>query len=120
MDDGTTALCVLAHGDKNLTIANAGDSRAVVIKKSGQALPLSFDHKPDRSDERERYFSVIVVLLLIHRRISSLGGSVVHWGVWRVEGKGSIVILCAVLNVIRCARGFQSHRRSNAQRLCNS
>ena len=54
MADGTTALCVLAHGDKSLTVANAGDSRAVVIQNNGQALPLSFDHKPDRSDERER------------------------------------------------------------------
>jgi len=71
IDDGTTALCVLAHGE-TLTIANAGDSRAVAVKVGGHTLPLSYDHKPDRSDERDR--------------ITELGGSVVHWGVWRVEG----------------------------------
>mmetsp|Transcript_12219 Transcript_12219/g.14812 ORF Transcript_12219/g.14812 Transcript_12219/m.14812 type:complete len:377 (+) Transcript_12219:234-1364(+) len=71
LDDGTTALCVLAHGD-TLTIANAGDSRAIAVKVNGQTMQLSYDHKPDRADERER--------------ITELGGSVIHWGVWRVEG----------------------------------
>jgi protein phosphatase 1L len=71
MDDGTTALVALAHG-KNITIANAGDSRALLVQFNGRVMPLSRDHKPDRNDERDR--------------IARLGGSVVHWGVWRVEG----------------------------------
>lgn len=49
-----------------------GDSRAILIQKNGKSLPLSSDHKPNRVDER--------------RRIDELGGSVVFWGVWRVEG----------------------------------
>jgi protein phosphatase 1L len=71
MDDGTTALAALAIG-KQLTIANTGDSRAILVKKNGKTMALSRDHKPDRNDERDR--------------IARLGGSVVHWGVWRVEG----------------------------------
>lgn len=71
MDDGTTALAALAIGNQ-LTIANTGDSRAVLVKKNGRTTALSRDHKPDRNDERDR--------------IARLGGSVVHWGVWRVEG----------------------------------
>ena len=71
MDDGTTATVLLAHGN-SIHVANAGDSRAVVVRKDSSTVPLSFDHKPDRADERER--------------IVRLGGSVVHWGVWRVEG----------------------------------
>ena len=55
-----------------LTVANAGDSRALLVKADGSVTSLSNDHKPDRLDERER--------------ISRLGGTVVHWGVWRVEG----------------------------------
>jgi len=71
LDDGTTALVALAHGSK-FTVANAGDSRAVLVQRNGRAMPLSQDHKPDRSDERDR--------------IARLGGTVIHWGVWRVEG----------------------------------
>eukprot|EP00512_Aurantiochytrium_limacinum_P008899 CAMPEP_0171552810 /NCGR_PEP_ID=MMETSP0960-20121227/8575_1 /TAXON_ID=87120 /ORGANISM="Aurantiochytrium limacinum, Strain ATCCMYA-1381" /LENGTH=381 /DNA_ID=CAMNT_0012102395 /DNA_START=298 /DNA_END=1443 /DNA_ORIENTATION=+ len=71
MDDGTTALVALAHGN-TFVVANAGDSRAVLVQRNGHVLPLSKDHKPDRNDERDR--------------IAKLGGSVVHWGVWRVEG----------------------------------
>jgi len=71
MDDGTTAIVAMCNG-KHWTIANAGDSRAIMVQKSGRTMPLSRDHKPDRSDERDR--------------IARLGGSVIHFGVWRVEG----------------------------------
>ena len=70
-DDGTTALSMVAEGD-TLHVANAGDCRALVVRKSGEAIPLSSDHKPNRPDER--------------KRIADLGGRVVLWGVWRVEG----------------------------------
>lgn len=70
----------------------AGDSRCVLVQRSGKAVPLSTDHKvlacslalplaqhtdclalqPDRPEERER--------------ITSRGGQVVFWGVWRTQG----------------------------------
>jgi serine/threonine protein phosphatase PrpC len=70
-EDGTTAVVVLAQGDE-IFVAHAGDSRAVLVHRSGQVSVLTSDHKPNRPDER--------------RRIQELGGSVVFWGVWRVEG----------------------------------
>jgi protein phosphatase 1L len=68
---GTTALVMLAHGDE-VAVASVGDSRAVLLKKDGSVCALSVEHKPDRLDERER--------------IARAGGTVEHWGVWRVEG----------------------------------
>ena len=70
-DDGTTATVVYANG-RDITCANVGDSRAILVLRNGDTVPLSIDHKPNRKDERER--------------IEALGGSVSLWGVWRVEG----------------------------------
>ena len=70
-EDGTTAICLMVRGDR-LTVANVGDSRAILVKRNGEVVPLSRDHKPNCADEQAR--------------ISSRGGRVVHWGVWRVEG----------------------------------
>jgi serine/threonine protein phosphatase PrpC len=42
------------------------------VKKNGSFVALSEDHKPDRNDET--------------KRINDLGGRVIHWGRWRVEG----------------------------------
>jgi serine/threonine protein phosphatase PrpC len=68
----------------------AGDSRAIIVQKGGKVAPLSDDHKvsslltpccnsgalklpqPSRADEK--------------KRIEDLGGKVVFWGRWRVEG----------------------------------
>lgn len=50
IDDGTTAIAVLSIG-RTLHIANAGDSRAVLVQRNGAALALSSDHKPNRPDE---------------------------------------------------------------------
>lgn len=71
LDDGTTALCAVVS-ESTITVANTGDSRALLVKRNWSSEPLSIDHKPNRVEERER--------------ITKLGGSVVHWGVWRVEG----------------------------------
>lgn len=70
-DDGTTATVVYCNGN-DVTCANVGDSRAILVLRNGDTIPLSVDHKPNRKDERER--------------IEALGGSVTLWGVWRVEG----------------------------------
>ncbi|KAL3137661.1 hypothetical protein ABBQ38_004936 [Trebouxia sp. C0009 RCD-2024] len=69
-DDGCTAVTAVLVG-QNLVVANVGDSRAV-LSKGGQAYPLSEDHKPNRTDERQR--------------IESAGGVVVWAGTWRVGG----------------------------------
>ncbi|KAF3333234.1 putative protein phosphatase 2C 52 [Carex littledalei] len=69
-DDGSTACAVILVGDQ-LYVANVGDSRAV-ISKGGKEIPLSEDHKPNRSDER--------------KRIEDAGGIVIWTGTWRVGG----------------------------------
>lgn len=69
--DGTTA-CACALVGKKVICCNAGDSRAIIIKRDGSVVALSEDHKPDRDDET--------------KRINDLGGRVIHWGRWRVEG----------------------------------
>ncbi|KAL8095770.1 putative protein phosphatase 2C 76 isoform X1 [Apium graveolens] len=69
-DDGSTASTAVLVGN-HLYVANVGDSRTV-ISKSGQAIPLSEDHKPNRSDER--------------KRIEDAGGVVMWAGTWRVGG----------------------------------
>jgi len=49
---GTTACVALVQGEK-LTVANAGDTRAVLCR-GGKAIRLSFDHKPKVPSEKER------------------------------------------------------------------
>uniref|UniRef100_A0A673H130 Protein phosphatase, Mg2+/Mn2+ dependent, 1Lb n=1 Tax=Sinocyclocheilus rhinocerous TaxID=307959 RepID=A0A673H130_9TELE len=50
---GTTCLVALLS-EKELTVANVGDSRAVLCDKDGNAVPLSHDHKPYQLKERKR------------------------------------------------------------------
>lgn len=71
LDDGTTAVAALFLGDR-IYVANVGDSRAILVKRSGRVEALSDDHKPNRPDEA--------------KRIRSLGGRVLFHGVWRVNG----------------------------------
>lgn len=51
-DSGCTAVVALLH-DKELFVANAGDSRCVVCR-NGKALEMSIDHKPEDQVEFER------------------------------------------------------------------
>lgn len=44
---GTTALIAILEDDL-LTVANVGDSRGVMCDSKGNAIPLSFDHKPQQ------------------------------------------------------------------------
>lgn len=50
---GCTANMILVEDMKKLYVANAGDSRCV-LSRAGEAVPLSFDHKPENEEERER------------------------------------------------------------------
>jgi len=68
---GTTALIAIMQGTK-LTVANVGDSRGVMCDYKGNAIPLSFDHKPQSAKE--------------HKRIQEAGGFIAFKGVWRVSG----------------------------------
>lgn len=71
MDDGTTATAALVLGNK-IWVANAGDSRCILVQSDGGTHALSEDHKPDRPDETQR--------------IRAAGGAVLYHGVWRVQG----------------------------------
>lgn len=51
-DSGCTAVVALLHG-KDLYVANAGDSRCIVCR-NGEAIEMSFDHKPEDAPEKER------------------------------------------------------------------
>jgi serine/threonine protein phosphatase PrpC len=70
--DGSTACTATLVGGRRIVCANAGDSRAIVVRRDGTVVRLSRDHKPGMPDET--------------RRISDLGGRVIYWGRWRVEG----------------------------------
>ncbi|XP_007038514.2 PREDICTED: probable protein phosphatase 2C 75 [Theobroma cacao] len=67
---GSTAVVALLTSE-HIVVANCGDSRAVLCR-GGKAVPLSVDHKPDRSDELAR--------------IEAAGGRVVFVNGARVEG----------------------------------
>ena len=67
---GSTAVTAFIK-DKKIITAHVGDSRAVLCR--GEiAVPLTVDHKPNRSDEKER--------------IENLGGFIMFFGCWRVQG----------------------------------
>eukprot|EP00535_Pseudo-nitzschia_heimii_P000664 CAMPEP_0197179656 /NCGR_PEP_ID=MMETSP1423-20130617/4525_1 /TAXON_ID=476441 /ORGANISM="Pseudo-nitzschia heimii, Strain UNC1101" /LENGTH=556 /DNA_ID=CAMNT_0042629591 /DNA_START=402 /DNA_END=2075 /DNA_ORIENTATION=- len=72
LPDGSTACAATLVGGRRIVCANAGDSRAIVVRRDGTVVRLSRDHKPGMPDET--------------RRISELGGRVIYWGRWRVEG----------------------------------
>ncbi len=69
---GSTACTAVLVG-KHLLIANVGDSRAV-ISRGGNAVTLSWDHKPTQTDEQ--------------KRIVDEGGILIWDGTWQVPGGG--------------------------------
>ncbi|KAI8770481.1 protein phosphatase 1L [Biomphalaria glabrata] len=68
---GSTGIIVFQKAN-HITVANIGDSRAVMCDTKGNAVALSTDHKP--SDPKEQ------------QRIVDAGGFVTFNGVWRVAG----------------------------------
>ncbi|KAL0312356.1 UNVERIFIED_CONTAM: putative protein phosphatase 2C 75 [Sesamum radiatum] len=67
---GTTAVAVVLT-DTHIVVGNCGDSRAILCR-GGRVVPLTFDHKPDRADEKAR--------------ILATGGRVLNMDCARVEG----------------------------------
>ncbi|KAL1140824.1 hypothetical protein AAG570_000752 [Ranatra chinensis] len=70
---GTTAVCALLRPKESmLYVAWLGDSQAVLVTQ-GKPYQLVKPHKPDQPEERER--------------IEAMGGTVLFWGTWRVNGQ---------------------------------
>lgn len=68
---GTTALSVCVKNNKELIIGNVGDCRGYLCR-NGKPLEIANPHILQREDEK--------------KRIESLGGAVVCYGTWRVNG----------------------------------
>ncbi|XP_015279661.1 PREDICTED: protein phosphatase 1E [Gekko japonicus] len=71
---GTTGVVTFIRGNM-LYVAWLGDSQVMLVRR-GQAVELMKPHKPDREDEK--------------KRIEALGGCVVWFGAWRVNGSLSV------------------------------
>ncbi|XP_054857718.1 protein phosphatase 1E [Eublepharis macularius] len=71
---GTTGVVTFIRGNM-LYISWLGDSQVMLVRR-GQAVELMKPHKPDREDEK--------------KRIEALGGCVVWFGAWRVNGSLSV------------------------------
>ncbi|XP_012936291.1 uncharacterized protein LOC101861112 [Aplysia californica] len=71
---GTTGVSALIR-DSHLYLGWLGDSQALLVR-AGQPLQIMNPHKPEREDER--------------RRIEDLGGCVLYFGAWRVNGNISV------------------------------
>ncbi|KAK9412552.1 protein phosphatase 1E [Crotalus adamanteus] len=71
---GTTGVVTFIRASM-LYVAWLGDSQVMLVKR-GQAVELMKPHKPDREDEK--------------KRIEALGGCVVWFGAWRVNGSLSV------------------------------
>jgi serine/threonine protein phosphatase PrpC len=65
MNDGTTAVVAIVHAGR-VYVANAGDSRAIIVQKGGKAISMSIDHKPNR------YVNVARGLFVVSMHCSSL------------------------------------------------
>ncbi|KAK9108234.1 hypothetical protein Syun_024245 [Stephania yunnanensis] len=68
---GTCCVTCLVE-EKEITVSNSGDCRAVLCRVDGTAEALTKDHKAGDEDER--------------RRVEQMGGCVVKRGCWRVQG----------------------------------
>jgi len=68
---GTTAVCALLKGN-DIYLAWLGDSIATLVRE-GVTVKIMDSHKPNRDDEKSR--------------VEALGGTVILWGTWRVNGQ---------------------------------
>ncbi|XP_014276120.1 uncharacterized protein [Halyomorpha halys] len=73
LKSGTTAVSILIRHDRGkVYVAWLGDSQAILVN-GRNFIQLVNPHRPDHLEERER--------------IEAMGGSVVFWGTWRVNGQ---------------------------------
>lgn len=56
----------------DIWVANAGDSRTILVKQDS-VVQVTTDHKPNEPNEKAR--------------ILQAGGSIIFYGVWRVNGE---------------------------------
>ncbi|XP_050670315.1 uncharacterized protein LOC126969063 isoform X3 [Leptidea sinapis] len=71
LSGGSTAVVVCVRG-RQMFVAWAGDSLALVAQRM-RVMQLVYPHKPSRKDEKDR--------------IERMGGSVLYYGTWRVNGQ---------------------------------
>ncbi|XP_064652751.1 protein phosphatase 1E-like [Lineus longissimus] len=71
---GSTAVAILLR-DKKLYLSWLGDSQAILVK-DGVPVSIMSPHKPEREDEKHR--------------VEALGGCVIWFGAWRVNGALSV------------------------------
>ncbi|XP_034021468.1 protein phosphatase 1E [Thalassophryne amazonica] len=71
---GTTGVVTFLRG-RTLYVAWLGDSQVILVRR-GEVVELMKPHKPDREDEK--------------LRIEALGGCVIWFGTWRVNGSLSV------------------------------
>ncbi|XP_077402248.1 protein phosphatase 1E isoform X2 [Vanacampus margaritifer] len=71
---GTTGVVTFLRG-RTLHVAWLGDSQVILVRR-GEVVELMKPHKPDREDEKQR--------------IEALGGCVIWFGTWRVNGSLSV------------------------------
>ncbi|XP_077596397.1 protein phosphatase 1E [Stigmatopora nigra] len=71
---GTTGVVTFLRG-RTLHVAWLGDSQVILVRR-GEGVELMKPHKPDREDEKQR--------------IEALGGCVIWFGTWRVNGSLSV------------------------------
>lgn len=73
LKSGTTAVCILIRHDLGkMYVAWLGDSQAILVN-GRDYIQLVNPHRPEQIEEKER--------------IEAMGGSVVFWGTWRVNGQ---------------------------------
>nr|XP_061801557.1 protein phosphatase 1E-like [Nerophis lumbriciformis] len=71
---GSTGVVTFLRG-RTLHVAWLGDSQVILVRR-GEVVELMKPHKPDREDEKQR--------------IEALGGCVIWFGTWRVNGSLSV------------------------------
>jgi serine/threonine protein phosphatase PrpC len=103
--NGTCVVCLLVQ-ESHVTVANAGDCRAVVLARGGACRAVTADHKPCVAAEEQRMrqsggdaaFHAVKDVLTFSRSIGDVGNHTVITAVpdvfeWRLDGTDEMIIL---------------------------